>query len=71
MRHVRNIRTDATPTGATCSQAAVRTGPHCTDTYCPRHSPVDYADCMARHAVDSLPNHITREMQYHMFGVTR
>lgn len=28
--------------------------PRCDNWRCPRHRPVTYADCMARHATDSI-----------------
>lgn len=74
MRHVRNIRTDATPEALCSVHGSHRKAGRmtmCADNYCPRHRPANYAENMARHAVDSLPAHITREMHFHTYGITR
>ena len=50
MRHIRNARTDATPT-AECNSADA---PFCQSNVCPRHRPANYAEYMARHSIDSI-----------------
>lgn len=46
-----DVEPDTQPT-ATCVNAG--SGMWCGDWKCPRHNPESYADCMARHATDSL-----------------
>lgn len=53
--------TDSTPTDATCNAESGQGG----HVYCPRHSPADYADMMARHATDSIGPLQTAAERYH------
>ncbi len=53
-RHIDpQARIDAGTTSALCADFTLGRSV-CTNPYCPRHQPGNYADGMARHATDSI-----------------